>query len=127
MNRMRPQRSCRWPHYDSDLYGLPMDGVNKALGLMKAVEVDTVRILIPWVAVQHGKDAYDWSLVDRMVDAAVSNRLSIPATLNSPPAWAVHDEVLRTRRSPGLADQPAGGHPAADVGQRRWRKEDLGH
>jgi hypothetical protein len=50
---------------------------------MKAVAVDTVRILIPWVAVQHGKDAY------------------------------------------GLADQPAGVHPAADVGQRR--KEDLGH
>ena len=35
------------------------------------------------MAVQHGKDAYDWSLVDRMVDAAVSNRLSILATLQA--------------------------------------------
>ena len=87
---------------DSDLCGLPLDGVNKALGLMKAVGVDTVRILIPWVAVQDGKDGYDWSLVDRMVDAAVSNRLSILATLNSPPAWAV---------APG--QQPVAGRPAA--------------
>jgi polysaccharide biosynthesis protein PslG len=151
MNRMRPQRSCRWPRYglavltalsmlivaacgsasepittpspraydasrptvidqmattigvaDSDLYGLPLDGVKRALGLMKAVGVDTVRILVPWVAVQHGKDAYDWSLVDRMVDAAVSNRLSILATLNSPPAWAV-----------ASGQQPVTGRPAA--------------
>ena len=74
---------------DSDLCGLPLDGVSKALGLMNAVGVGTVRILIPWVAVQHHEDGYDWSLVDRMVDAAVSNRLSVLATLNSPPAWAV--------------------------------------
>lgn len=152
MNRMRPQRSCRWARgafvvvaalstlivaacgpasepilptsgpqtydvvrptvidqmpttigvADSDLYGLPLDGVNKALGLMKAVGVDTVRILIPWVAVQRGKEGYDWSMVDRMVDAAVANRLSILATLNSPPAWAV---------APG--QQPVAGRPAA--------------
>jgi polysaccharide biosynthesis protein PslG len=74
---------------DSDLYGLPLDGVSKALGLMNAVGVGTVRILIPWVAVQRGEDGYDWNLVDRMVDAAVANRLSVLATLNSPPAWAV--------------------------------------
>jgi polysaccharide biosynthesis protein PslG len=87
---------------DSDLVGLPLDGVNKAFGTMKAVGVGTVRILIPWVAVQHGKDGYDWSHVDQMVDAAVSNRLSVLATLNSPPAWAV---------APG--QQPVAGRPAA--------------
>jgi hypothetical protein len=166
MDRLRPQRSCRWPRCgsallaalsmmivvacgdasepappasspqvfdawrptvidqmptsigvaDSDLYGLPMDGVDKALGLMKAVGVDTVRILIPWVAVQQGKDAYDWSLVDRMVDAAVSNRLSILATLNSPPAWAV---------APG--QQPVAGRPAAPATFGRFAGEVAAH
>jgi hypothetical protein len=87
---------------DSDLFGLPLDGVNKALGMMKAVGVGTVRILIPWVAVQHDKDGYDWSQVDRMVDAAASNRLSVLGTLNSPPGWAV---------VPG--QQPVAGRPAA--------------
>ena len=73
---------------------------------MKAVSVDTVRILIPWVAVQHGKDAYDWSLVDQMVDAAVSNTALDPG----------HAE-LATALGGGSREQPVARLPRPV----RWR------
>ena len=79
------------------------------------------------MAVQHGKDAYDGSLVDRMVDAAVSNRLSILATL--------------TRHRPGRYTtkfSEGGDHPDSPSNQLPairqlmlangdGAKEDLGH
>lgn len=90
---------------DSDLLGLPADQVAESVKLMKAMGVTTVRLLVPWVAIQHTPDSYDWSLVDKTVDAAVSQHLSVLATLNSPPAWAV------APGQPAVAGRPAS--PAA--------------
>lgn len=90
---------------DSDLLGLTGDQVVKSLGVMKQLGVTTVRLLVPWAAIQHTPDSYDWSMVDKTVNAAVSQRMSILATLNSPPAWAV------APGQPAIAGRPAS--PAA--------------
>jgi hypothetical protein len=74
---------------DSDLLALPPNQVVRAVALMKASGVSTVRLLIPWTAIQHTPDSYDWSMVDKTVDAAAAQHISILATVNSPPAWAV--------------------------------------
>lgn len=90
---------------DSDLLGLPKDQVVKAVGLMKQLGVTTVRLLIPWAAIQRTPDSYDWTMVDKTVDAVVAQRMSILATLNSPPQWAV------VPGQPAIAGRPAS--PAA--------------
>lgn len=87
---------------DSDLLGLPPDQVVKAIGLMKASGVTTVRLLVPWIAIQRTPGSYDWSMVDKTVNAAFAQRISVLATLNSPPAWAV---------APG--QPPVAGRPAS--------------
>lgn len=74
---------------DSDLLGLPEDQVVKAVGLMKQLGVTTVRLLIPWAAIQRTPDSYDWTMVDKTVNVVVAQQMSILATLNSPPGWAV--------------------------------------
>src|SRR6187549_1234389 len=52
---------------DSDLLGLPRDQVVKAVGLMKQLGVTTVRLLVPWAAIQRTPDSYDWTMVDKTV------------------------------------------------------------
>lgn len=74
---------------DSDLLGLPKDQVLKSVAQMKQLGVTTVRLLIPWTAIESAPSSYDWTVVDKTVDAVVSQGMSILATLNSPPAWAV--------------------------------------
>jgi hypothetical protein len=74
---------------DSDLYGLPSEQVVKTIGLMTSAGVHDLRIMVPWAAIERDQGRYDWSTVDPMVDAAVSQHVSVLATLNSPPAWAV--------------------------------------
>jgi hypothetical protein len=100
---------------DSDLLGLPADQVVKSVGLMKQLGVTTVRLLIPWAAIQHTPDSYDWSMVDKTVNAVVSQRMSILATLNSPPGWAV------APGQPAIAGRPASpaafGHFAGKVAE----------
>lgn len=90
---------------DSDLLGLPVDQVATSIGLMKTLGVTTVRLLVPWAAIEHTPDSYDWSMVDKTVDAAVAQHISVLATLNSPPAWAV------APGQPAIAGRPAS--PAA--------------
>jgi polysaccharide biosynthesis protein PslG len=90
---------------DSDLLGLPRDEVVKAVELMKQLGVTTVRLLVPWAAIERTPDSYDWSMVDKTVDAVVAQRMSILATLNSTPAWAV------VPGQPAIAGRPAS--PAA--------------
>jgi putative intracellular protease/amidase len=56
---------------------------------MTSAGVHDLRIMVPWAAIERQPGQYDWTTVDRMVDAAVSQHVSVLATLNSPPAWAV--------------------------------------
>jgi hypothetical protein len=93
---------------DSDLYGLSTERANADLSRMTAVGVDSIRLMVPWAGVEPTPGSYDWRLVDRMIDAAAAHHMSVLATLNSTPVWAV---------APGLP--PLSGRPtsAADYGR----------
>ncbi|GAB7071610.1 cellulase family glycosylhydrolase [Mycobacterium hodleri] len=99
------QRSTTVGIADSDLLGLPQPQVVDAVGRMKQLGVTTVRLLVPWAAIQPSPDVYDWSMVDKTVNAVSSQHMSILATLNSPPGWAV------APGQPAIAGRPAS--PAA--------------
>lgn len=87
---------------DSDLIGLPAADVRGAVARMRAMGVGTVRILVPWVALQKARGGpYDWTLIDRMVSALAEQKMSILATLNSTPQWAVAKDM------PALSGPPA--------------------
>jgi len=89
---------------DSDLYGLPPDRIGDAIGLIRASGVTNIRVMIPWAAVQLTPTTYDWSMVDRMVESAVARGMTVLATLNSTPWWAVPPGVPAIRGRPASAD-----------------------
>jgi VCBS repeat-containing protein len=62
---------------------------DKALDLLKANGVDTIRILIPWAQVEPTNDAFTgWAAVDRMVNSATARNMKVLGVLNSTPTWA---------------------------------------
>jgi polysaccharide biosynthesis protein PslG len=85
---------------DSDMYGYSPEDVDRALDLMRASGVSTVRIFIPWAGVQPTQDAFNWGQVDTMVNAAVARNMAVLGILNSTPDWA---------GSPPLSGQPQPG------------------
>ncbi|MCP9273812.1 beta-galactosidase [Mycolicibacterium arenosum] len=74
---------------DSDLYAQPAPAVDRAFQTMRDLGVTSVRLMVPWAGVQPAKGVYDWQLIDRMVDGAARHGLSVLATLNATPSWAV--------------------------------------
>ena len=73
-----------------------------SVAAIKRLGVTTVRLLVPWAAIEPTPDSFDWTMVDKTVDAVAAQGISILATLNSPPGWAV---------VPG--QQPIVGRPAS--------------
>lgn len=85
-----------------ELYFSNQTDTNRALDLLKADGVNTIRIMVPWAGVEATNDVWTWSAIDRVVNAAIARDMEVQAFLNSPPAWAV---------VPGT---PALGGPPAD-------------
>jgi polysaccharide biosynthesis protein PslG len=87
---------------DSDFIVMPAADMSATIARMRAIGVHSVRILVPWVALQKDRGApYDWTLVDHMVTALAAQNMSILATLNSTPQWAV------AKGQPALSGPPA--------------------
>lgn len=86
---------------DSDLIGLPAERIGPTVALMKSTGVRSVRILVPWVAIEPTRGAFDWTLVDRMVNSLTAQGMTILATLNSTPGWVVAPGL------PALSGRPA--------------------
>lgn len=84
-----------------EMYGYTQSQTDRALDLLKADGVDTIRILIPWVGVEASNDVWTWTAVDRMVNSANARDMTVIGILNSPPDWAM---------VPG--SPPLGGPPA---------------
>jgi hypothetical protein len=89
---------------DSDLLGLSVDEIGRAVTGMRADGVKDIRVMIPWAGVQQTASTYDWSMVDPMVDDAVAQGMSVLATLNSTPAWAVPPGEPAIRGRPASAE-----------------------
>lgn len=74
---------------DSNLYNQSQADVERTLDTLQAMGVQNVRIVIPWAGVQpFNLPFYNWTNVDRMVNAAADRNMGVLAVLNSTPVWA---------------------------------------
>ena len=70
------------------MYFYSQTDTDKALGLLKAAGVGTIRIMLPWAGVEPADDTFDWSAVDRMINSANAHGIKVLATINTTPDWA---------------------------------------
>ncbi|MDT5193927.1 MAG: polysaccharide biosynthesis protein PslG, partial [Mycobacterium sp.] len=74
---------------DSDVYGMTQADVDKTMDAIRAANVRSVRLLIPWAGVEASQGQLDWSTVDKTVNSAASRQLAVVGVVNSAPTWAV--------------------------------------
>lgn len=74
---------------DSDTFGMSQADVDRTMDAIKASNVDSVRLLIPWAGVEATRGQLDWTAIDKTVNAAAARGLAVAGIVNSTPAWAV--------------------------------------
>ena len=93
---------------DPYLYFASQAETDHILDTLHASGIDTVRILVPWAGVEPVDNTYNWTAIDRMVTSARARNMTIVATLNSTPDWAV------TPGTPAIIGAPANPQQYAD-------------
>ncbi|MUL65081.1 hypothetical protein BOO86_11450 [Mycobacterium sp. CBMA 234] len=74
---------------DSDIWGMNPADVNHTFDLMAETGVRTVRIILPWAAIEPAQGNFDWGQADTVVGSANAHRMSVIGSLVSAPGWAV--------------------------------------
>lgn len=77
----------------ADLYFASQADVDRTLDALQSLGVQNVRIAIFWAGVEGTEGEYDWTSVDRMVDAAEARGMGILGTINHTPSWAGTPEL----------------------------------
>ncbi|MUL46799.1 cellulase family glycosylhydrolase [Mycobacterium sp. CBMA293] len=90
---------------DSDIYGMTPQDVARTIALMANTNVSTIRLMIPWAGVEAVPGVLDWTNVDKIVNAAAAQNMSIIGFINSTPAWAVSPGGFPLSSQPASADQ----------------------
>lgn len=72
----------------ADIFFMSQADVNRTLDAMQSLGVSNIRLQIPWAAVEGTKGTYDWSVVDKVVNAAAARNMGILGVLNTTPSWA---------------------------------------
>lgn len=73
---------------DSQLYFLSEADINRQLDEMLGLGVQNVRIQMPWAGIEPAQGVYDWSQIDRVVNAAYARNMGVLGVLNATPTWA---------------------------------------
>jgi hypothetical protein len=74
---------------DSDVWGMTQADVDKTMDMIRATNVNAVRLMIPWAGVEATQGTLDWSSIDKTVNSAASRNLAVVGMVNSTPRWAV--------------------------------------
>ncbi|MEH3131571.1 MAG: cellulase family glycosylhydrolase [Mycolicibacterium neoaurum] len=87
---------------ESELYFMTPAEVEVALDTMQSLGVTQVRIFVPWRAVEPAPGVYNWSEVDKVVDAAYERGIAVMGAVTSTPTWAsdVQDSAYGAPRDP---------------------------
>ncbi len=72
----------------ADLFFMSQADVDRTLDTLQSLGVKNVRIAIFWAGVEATEGEYDWTNVDRMVDAATERGMGILGNINHTPEWA---------------------------------------
>lgn len=87
---------------ESELYFMTPEEVDVALDTMQAMGVTQFRMFIPWRAVEPTQGVYNWTDVDKVIDAAEERGMAVLGAVTSTPTWAsdVQDSAYGTPRDP---------------------------
>ncbi|WP_051574708.1 tandem-95 repeat protein [Mycobacterium sp. URHB0044] len=88
------QRPTNVAIHAPDLLFYSQTDLNRALQALQDNGIDTVRVMIPWAAVEPLPGWYDWSAVDRVVNSATLRGIKVLGILNSTPIWAIAPGTL---------------------------------
>jgi hypothetical protein len=94
--------------HDPETYFMSDAEVDKTFDAMLATGVTSVRLMIPWAGVEQVRNRFDWSKVDRTVEAAAARSMAVIGVVNASPAWAVAPRV------PAISGRPASPSQYAD-------------
>jgi YVTN family beta-propeller protein/VCBS repeat-containing protein len=72
-----------------EMYTYTPAQVSAALALLKGDGVTTIRMLVPWAAVEPASGVYNWKAMDTIVNTATADGMSIDAVIDSTPSWAL--------------------------------------
>lgn len=73
---------------ESELYFMTPEEVGVALDTMQSLGVTQVRIFVPWRAAEPAPGVYNWTDVDKVVDAAYERGMAVLGAVTSTPTWA---------------------------------------
>ena len=87
---------------ESELYFMTPEEVGVALDTMQSLGVTQFRMFIPWRAVEASPDVYNWTEVDKVIDAAEERGMAVLGAVTSTPTWAsdVQDSAYGAPRDP---------------------------
>jgi hypothetical protein len=94
--------------HDPDTYFMSDADVNQTFDKMLQTNVKNVRLMIPWAGAEPVQNQFDWSNVDRTVNAAVARNMAVIGIVNASPTWAVAPNV------PAISGRPASPAQYAD-------------
>lgn len=78
---------------ESQLYFMTPEEVNTALDTMQSLGVTQFRMFVPWRAVEPAPGVYDWTNVDKVIDAAEARGMAVLAAVTSTPTWASDNQT----------------------------------
>lgn len=87
---------------ESELYFMTPEEVGVALDTMQSMGVTQFRMFIPWRAVEPMPGVYNWTEVDKVIDAAEQRGMAVLGAVTSTPTWAsdVQDSAYGAPRDP---------------------------
>lgn len=87
---------------ESELYFMTPEEVGVALDTMQSLGVTQVRIFVPWRAAEPAPGVYNWTDVDKVVDAAYERGMAVLGAVTSTPTWAsdVQNSAYGAPRNP---------------------------
>ncbi|MGW0161406.1 cellulase family glycosylhydrolase [Mycobacterium sp. NPDC003323] len=87
---------------ESELYFMTPEEVEVALDTMQSLGVTQVRIFVPWRAVEPAPGEYNWTEVDKVVNAAYERDMAVLGAVTSTPTWAsdVQNSAYGAPRNP---------------------------
>jgi hypothetical protein len=74
--------------FQPEFLGISETALDGQMSLMTRSGVESLRVSIPWAAIEPSKGAYDWAATDRVVRTAANHRLSLLANVLGAPPWA---------------------------------------
>ena len=73
---------------DSTLYNLSDADLSATLDHLKDMGVNDIRIAVPWIYIEQSNQNYNWSTMDRVVQAASQRGMNIVGVISGTPSWA---------------------------------------